>query len=780
MILRIGIRPLVRRHSCCFSFNTCSADATQRRRRCQKVHHYSASAVLSSACTLSTRIHLPTLGQNGTLHLIDHRKQYQQHVNNGHRHRVRVHIVTSQGRENSSIDFVPAAFTSSPSGVSIDNSMVNYTFDGELISSSSITNSITPESSSAITATTTTMTTNTATLQSDYGIVLQLTHHVDGKQTSLGRVGPFMSINILEEIVSDEEKKEHMKNASPNQPPPMDIVIRIPQKFNISCIVSLGDMIVGGAEHDINNACDDDNGKLEGDVHLRTSSGGNIVLNGKLRGHDIALESFNRIVGGVGDGGSIGSEGKEGARGVIHVRKSIEAGNVRIHTDSPSGRVRARMLKVGSSLSIDVSSSSPPSSPSRDHSFCASTQSDVLVTNALLDDDDEGAIIDIGSVYIVSNGGGMDDNEARLNVNVNDDVGNDDYSNGLVRIKSSHGHVVVCARDGRKRIASPSSVRSTSMQHSSPLIDLGGVNGSCDILLEASCISSSQGFDLTNDDNHSGNSDMISSTNDARCRHHPDLRVHFDAMSPDSISTITSRRRGGVGESGDLLANSITMDRKLEAEVRLLTLPASQDHCDAHSLTQSDDTEVIQRTLMDIASRCNKMESKDDSDYSRRRQSIFIESNAYVDGWYNDIISEDKAKQLTTEHLSRRGIEYAHGTMTNRCGEPDSRSDMRSSHRRFEDGGGGGKINIHGAASQALHGFRGKQQENSAINASAPTSNASPMPLLAVATDGIIKLETLSWFGSIARRYGLEEGIDGTAAVRGIGRQASRSPRLEK
>ncbi|KAL3763531.1 hypothetical protein ACHAWU_009215 [Discostella pseudostelligera] len=774
MILRIGIRPLARRYSCCFTITTRSADATQQRRCPNNVHHYSASA-LSSASTLITRIHLPTLGQNGTLHLIDNRTQ--QHVND---HRHRVHIVTSQGREDSSIDFVAPAATitsSSSNDVSTSNSMVNFTFDGELISSSSISNLTTSESS-AITAATT-MTTNTATLQSDNGMILQLINHVDGKQTSLGRVGPFMSITILEEIVSDEEKKEHMKNASPNLPPPMDIVIRIPQKFNISCIVSRGDLIVGGAEHDINNAYDDDNGKLEGDVHLRTSSGGNIVLHGKVRGHDIALESFNRVVGGVGDEGSIGSNGEKG-RGVIHVRKSIEAGKVRIHTDSPTGRVRARMLKVGSSLSIDVSSSSPPSPPSRDHSSRATTKPNVSATNATLDDDDEGAIIDIGSVYIVSNGGGVDDNEARLNVNVIDDVGDDDYSNGLVRIKSSHGHVVVCARDGRRRIASPSSVQSASMKQLSPLIDLGGVNGSCDILLEASCISSSQGFDLTNEDNHSGNSDVISSTNDTRCRHHPDLRVHFDAMSPDSISTITSRRRGEVGESGDLLANSITMDRKLEAEVRLLTVPALHDHSDAHSLTQSDDTEIIQRTLMDIASRCNKMESKDDSDYFRRRKSIFIESNAYVDDWYNDSIREDKPKQLTTEHLSRRGIEYAHGTMANRSGEPDSRSDMRSSHRRFEDGGGGGKININGAASQALHGFRGKRQDNNAVDASAPTSNASPMPLLAVATDGIIKLETLSWFGSIARRYGLEEGTDGAAAVRGIGRQASRSPRLEK
>ena len=35
--------------------------------------------------------------------------------------------------------------------------------------------------------------------------------------------------------------------------------------------------------------------------------------------------------------------------------------------------------------------------------------------------------------------------------------------------------------------------------------------------------------------------------------------------------------------------------------------------------------------------------------------------------------------------------------------------------------------------------------------------SSPPMPFLAVALDGEIKFETLSWFGSIARRCGLDE-----------------------
>jgi hypothetical protein len=46
-------------------------------------------------------------------------------------------------------------------------------------------------------------------------------------------------------------------------------------------------------------------------------------------------------------GGSGNSDGGEVGMGVIHVLKSIEAGNVRIRTESPNGRVRARTLKAG-------------------------------------------------------------------------------------------------------------------------------------------------------------------------------------------------------------------------------------------------------------------------------------------------------------------------------------------------------------------------------------------------------------------------------------------------
>jgi hypothetical protein len=655
-----------------------------------------------------------------------------------------------------------------------------HTFNGELFSTSSTSSfhSTIPKASATI------LDSNTASIQTEFGLVVQLIHHLNGKKTSLGRVGPFLTLNILEE--------EDNTSASSLPPLLMDIVIKIPQKFNVSCFVSRGDFIVGGGKHDgNNNNYYEDDGKLEGDVHLRTSSGGNIVLHGKVRGHDVTLESLH----GVGGFSGNDSEGFEARRGLIHVCKSIEAGKVRIHSNSPSGRVRARMLKVGSSLSIDVLSSSSlvPPLPT-DPSLTVSTKKNMCATTAKLDDDDGGAVIDIGSVYIVSNGGGMDDNETRLNVTVDDGV----HTNGLVRVKSSHGHIAVRAIDGR--IPSPL-VQSTTEKKRAPLIDLGGVNGSCDVMLDATCSSS---FGLRGDDNRDGNIGLATRNNNTPCHNHPDLRVHFDSMSPESISTITSRKRGGVRDRGDMLMNSVTMDRKLEADVRLLTVEALHDHCvDAHSLTQSDDIESIQHTLMDIANLCKKNHDIDNNDKSQNQPSIIIESNAYVDGWYNksnvpcdnemgaNIQSKDDERQRTLEYFSCRGIEYAHGSMTNRSGEPDSRFDVRTSFRRHDGGvgdsegglgggrGGGGKINIQGAALQALHGFR-RQETDSIVASTASTSTTAPMPLLSVVSDGIIKLETLSWFGSIARRYGLEESKDGEAIIGGVGRQASRSPRLEK
>ena len=43
-------------------------------------------------------------------------------------------------------------------------------------------------------------------------MVIQLLHHVNGKHTSLGRVGPYMTINILDEIAEEKAKMKETDN----------------------------------------------------------------------------------------------------------------------------------------------------------------------------------------------------------------------------------------------------------------------------------------------------------------------------------------------------------------------------------------------------------------------------------------------------------------------------------------------------------------------------------------------------------------------------------------
>jgi hypothetical protein len=164
-----------------------------------------------------------------------------------------------------------------------------------------------------------------------------------------------------------------------------------------------------------------------------------------------------------------------------------------------------------------------------------------------------------------------------------------------------------------------------------------------------------------------------------------------------------------------------------------------------------------------------------------RRLPISIDTDAYVDGEYDGLDDASPALDFGDDATGRAYVRrtpilpgsgvvhYARGTMKNCSGEPDARSDVR----------GRGKINVDGAASQALHGFQRGGKQPSSSSSFSPTSYAPPPilpPLLAVATDGIIELESLSWFGSIARRYGLEE----EESKKDVGRQASRLPRLEK
>jgi hypothetical protein len=348
----------------------------------------------------------------------------------------------------------------------------------------------------------------------------------------------------------------------------------------------------------------------------------------------------------------------------------------------------------------------------------------------------------------------MDDNDARLIVNQS----TYHHNRGLVRVKSSHGHIVIHAKTNRMNDLTPSESSNSTM---APLIDLGGVNGSCDVLLEGVPSSSSSSYDSVNTKQQHYIGPPSSTTP-------PTMRVHFDALSPESISQITSCGILLQSMNDDYNTNissltSITMDRKLESEIRLLS--ASEYTVDAHDIT-SEDVHDINNTLLTIAK-----EKTMPLIFGDRQQQehplITIETDAYIDGEY-DSLDEGVEQTLNSPHHHGGMVQYMQGTMSNRSGEPDARSDMR----------GKGKINVDGAALQALQGFQsGKKQSSSS------TSSSVLLPLLAVATDGGIKLETLSWFGSIARRYGLdatEADSKKDELLGSLGRQARRVPRLEK
>lgn len=508
---------------------------------------------------------------------------------------------------------------------------------------------------------------------------LQFTLHRDGIATALGREGSLVEVDVDVSTTADDNS-EGVSSLSKKL---WKLVAAVPEKSNITCNIAKGNINVIS--------------KLEGDVHLSTSDGD--IKVSKLRGHDVTL---NNSCVGRSDDGVISSP-----PGLIYVQKGIEAQTVRINS---SNRVRARMVN-GSDVSVQVKVPSSFAIGKEEGGAMNGKRKDEHDINKL-DEDDAGFRIDIGSLYI----SGSSECEAVLSAD--DDTAS---TTGLIRVKSSHGHVMAHAKS--KRNASFARLQSQT----NPFVDLGGVNGSCDVALEV-------GGDRMDEIVHSPVSHDEASP--------VATRVHFDSLSPDSISTITSSHSGEVADEAIV---SVTVDRKVEADVRLLSLDSGAESMsiDIDHLT-SDDLDDVETALRDVE-RC--IQENGPHNAAKTTQSICIETEAF------DPVNDSK------KIFESDCFQYKHGTIRNRSGEPDSRFDIRKSPSR-------GKINIDSAASQALSGFQGKASDSDSTDA-----GDNLLPLLAVATNGKIKLETLSWLGAIARRYGLEGEQE-------LGRTASRRPRL--
>lgn len=203
--------------------------------------------------------------------------------------------------------------------------------------------------------------------------------------------------------------------------------------------------------------------------------------------------------------------------------------------------------------------------------------------------------------------------------------------------------------------------------------------------------------------------------------------VHIDSLSPDTVSLLSA-------DSGDI---SLTIDRKVESDVRLLSTSSRECLTEAgHMLAEEEDFEMAMNVVRNI-------HPSHESSPAARAPEITIATKAFT---------ERPGGSYRVSHMH-----YVDGWVDNNSAEPPSRFD-----RKVRGETAKGKINIDSAADQALHGFgdeKGREGEE------------FPRPLLAVLGTGRIRVETVSWLGAIARRYGLDE------SGRDLGRQATRRGR---
>ncbi|KAI2514037.1 hypothetical protein MHU86_421 [Fragilaria crotonensis] len=365
----------------------------------------------------------------------------------------------------------------------------------------------------------------------------------------------------------------------------ISVEVHVPEKVNLSCHLEKGGNV--SIEK-----------KVEGDVDISTSLG-DIFLN-KIRGYTISLQ----------------------AAGTVYSSEVLEAQSVAVST--LPGRVRAKRIH-GSQVEIRVRQEQNVEP---------------------IDIDDEGASIDISSLYIAGSGSANLVAESSSTVKTS------------IRCKSHHGHVNAQATHR---------------------IELGGANGSFDVDCQG------------------------------------EASVHIDSLAPDSISIASSHK-------GLLL----TMDRKLEADLRLFSGSADVREL-ARSVLLEDDELRLERGLRQY----------DVSDNAVADKPIAVVTSAFTE------------VPLGSGKTSAR-LNYIQGYVENKSLEPDSRFEQK-----------GGKIRLEGAAGQALHGF-------------SDSANKQVRPLVVGVSAGRIDVESLSWLGAIARRYGLEE----SERKPELGRQATRRGRV--
>mmetsp|Transcript_42260 Transcript_42260/g.101716 ORF Transcript_42260/g.101716 Transcript_42260/m.101716 type:complete len:848 (+) Transcript_42260:31-2574(+) len=540
---------------------------------------------------------------------------------------------------------------------------------------------------------------------------------IDTLMTSIGREEPLVPLKLT-----------YGDTGAASSSSPAHVSFNVPEKVNLD--IDLG----GGGGHSLSSGgvggggSISIQGKIEGDIRLRTTNG-NIVAT-KLRGHKIDIEITSQ--------------------GTVFVSDVLESQDLNIKVPYPSSsssssssstdnRVRVKRIHTNN-MALSVVEGQT------DRTLVSGGGVDHVIT----DSDDSGAIVDISSLYVIGDG--------NIQVMTDNSLASDDDDNynhrQAVRVKSHHGHINV-----ETNSPSPTS-RNEMTDEDLPVVDLAGVNGSCEI----SILSSPSNTNLAPQQD----------LKDAKSCH-----VHFDSIVPDSVSLIQSEW-GGV---------HVTADRKVEADIRLLSFGRSSDEAinsmvDVDTFILEDDdcdddensgdnsrslADELVRMLQDIDEAATSLSP---STSAQSSQTIQVETKAFTERQTPDLPSSS-----SPQRLSFQTIDFVDGWIENKSSEPDSRFDRKlRGIANTTSGGGVGKIRLDGAQEQALQSFdsSSSSSKKDSNNSSSTRTSTFARPLLAVCTPGSIRLETLSWLGNIARRYGLDDKRDQDD----LGRQATRRGRL--
>jgi hypothetical protein len=343
-------------------------------------------------------------------------------------------------------------------------------------------------------------------------------------------------------------------------------------------------------------------------------------------------------------------------------------------------------------------------------------------------DDDEGSLVDISSLFVSGpNGGatiavyGPHNNKCENNPTDDGRVTlqppQHQQRRRAVRIKSHHGPIQVSTN----HISKPMDQNPMTEQYY-PIVELGGVNGSCEVSIDNTI----RPRPVVVDDPTESRNDEWSS-----------CLVHIDSLAPDSVSLVTA----------DIGHIDITVDRKSEADLRLASVSNPECiHAVGALLAEEDDNNHILNILNYLQNSNSSNEIF--SDQTNNKERILIDTSAFT--------------RRLEQSISNNTVSYVDGWVENKSSEPDSRFE-----RKNRGPEGIGKIRLDGAHTQALNAFSSSGASKDGIK---PDKEVLRPLFTAVGTEEI-RVETVSWLGAIARRYGLEE------SGRELGRTASRKGR---